>query len=237
MRHYPGHDYVGDTVQLVSPYESLVFNWDKLSEESEKGEGDEDEKKARAELKLLLENISAGSGDAKLDQYLQSRDSYAKEKQKSVVFDNLWTIFPPGTMVYGQPFLKQSQIFIVQDKLQTWPSRSASGRKGRPWSMACWSYDWDGKCFLRKSLKIKLEPFEGPKPISSLPYYPFVENKNRDAITEKLIKRGADFRKYCMAKTGERMFEYLGETIFLKKGIRGMYTEESIVRYIFDRYS
>jgi hypothetical protein len=180
-------------------------------------------------LKLLLKHISAGSGDAKLDQYLQSRDSYAKQTPKSVIFDNLWTIFAPGTIVYGQPFLKEPQIFIVQDNLQAWSSRSSSGRKGKPWSMACWSYDWDGKFFQRKSLRIKIEPFEGPKPISSLPYYPFVEKNNCDATREELKNRGVKFRRYCSAERGARMFEYDGETIFLKKGIRGIYTEESIV--------
>lgn len=50
------------------------------------------------------------------------RETYLKEG--AVQFDDLWTVFTPGTLINGTPFQKQDQLFIVQDNLAIWPERS-----------------------------------------------------------------------------------------------------------------
>ena len=76
------------------------------------------DEQARLDLGLLLDTLSSGSGDQKLDKYLKVRES---SKEQKMTFESLWTIFPPGTLVYGKVFQGQDQIFIVQGNVRPWP--------------------------------------------------------------------------------------------------------------------
>jgi len=210
LEHYPGHFFEGDTVTIPSPYEPLIQNWDLLWEESQK-EGSEKDQKAKSDLRELLETILKGSGDTRLDSYMQMRDSL--KKQSCITFTALWTIFPPGTIVYGRLFLRRHQIFIVEDSLEVWPKYDQSSRSNT-WDLQCWTYDFTGKDFLRKAVILSFQAFQGMKPISSLPYHPLEDNDKREEIQTELLKSGKMFRKYCTAEEGDRMYKYSGQPIF-----------------------
>ncbi|KAL9625328.1 MAG: hypothetical protein Q9160_000391 [Pyrenula sp. 1 TL-2023] len=220
LRHYPYHYFMGDTVKIPSPYEPLILNWDTLWEESGKEDTDEKEKQARSDLRELLEKLLSGSGSAQLDSYMQARDSL--QRQNTITFDALWTIFPPGSMVYGRLFLRSHQIFIVEDNLTPWPRDDRSRRSTAPlvWKLNCWTYDFTGKEFRRRVVTLRFEEFEGTKPISSLPYYPLEAHKDRKEIEAQLLARGKLFKTYCTADEDERMYNYNGEAVFDKKGFR-----------------
>ena len=168
LGHYPYNIFQGPPITLSSPYEPLILYWDKLEEATKQKPIDDNDKQARSDLKLLLDAIAAGSGDVKLDKYFKSRASM--KKQDAVTFDTLWTLFPPGTLLYRKPFQGQDQVFIVYDNERVWPYlRRGSPREQDPWSLLCWTYDWDGTAFRRMPLKIGFEHFEQHKPITSLP--------------------------------------------------------------------
>lgn len=99
------------------------------------------------------------------------------------------------------------------------------------WYLHCWTYDWDGKLFRRMCLKLEFEYFDGQKPITSLPYHPFElkEQDQRALIKGNLIKRGVEFRQFCTATQGSRMFEYNGEAMFVKKGFSGIQGDDDKV--------
>ena len=71
-------------------------------------------------------------------------------------------------------------------------------------------YDWDGERFSRRYYVIKFDSFEGPKPITSLPFYPLRYHDNAEVIKKDLKARGETFKELCMAKKGEQMFQYKG---------------------------
>ena len=229
LSHHPYHIFQKSPVTLYSPYEALIFEWEKLEQATKEEHKDNIDKQARSDLRLLLDTIASGSGDPKLDKYFKARES--NKEQKSVTFETLWTIFPPGTLIYGKPFQGQDQVFIVQDNIRPWPhsQTSRSRRDYVVWSFLCWTYDWNGKTFRRLSLKLEIEQFYGHKPISSLPYYPLHLNENHEAIKKCLIRRGAEYRGYCTAKQGVRMFEYSGDAIFDKKGFSGVQSDDDNV--------
>ena len=238
LRHYPYHFFLGDTVPIPSPYEPFILNWDILLEESRKETGCEKQRQIRLNLQELLETILKGSGDEKLDSYMQARSSLRKER--SITFEALWTIFPPGTIVYGRAFLKEHQIFLVEDNFESWPDdyepmpdddrrslrRSSSNRL--KWDLKCWIYDFTGERFERRNVTLTFEEFEGAKPIASLPFHPLEENENRDNIEQTLLKRGELFRKYCTAREDERMYSYNGQAKLDRKGFRGVHTDPSV---------
>jgi hypothetical protein len=207
----------GPPVSLISPYEPIIFVWDVLKKAAMKKPKDEKDKLAREDLKLLLDFISGGSsGDAKLDKYFKVRD--VCREQKTIQFDDLWTIFPPGMLIYGRPFQFQHQLFIVQDSLETWPENHPRTLKLAPWKLASWTYDWTGKKYQRTSFRLLFEPYEGYRPITALPYFPFEFHDECDIIEKELIKRGKDFRELCGSREGSRLFEYKGDALFDHKG-------------------
>ncbi|KAL9099369.1 MAG: hypothetical protein Q9187_009507 [Circinaria calcarea] len=216
LSHHPNHIFPASPITLYSPYEALIFEWERLEQATKEKPRDEIDKQARSDLELLLGTIASGSGDLKLDKYFKTRES--NKEQKSITFETLWTIFPPGELIYGKPFQGDDQVFIVQDILRPWPNNSLR--------LLCWTYDWNGEKFKRLSLSLIIDRFDGHKPIKSLPYYPLELNECHEAIKKCLIDRGRSFRDFCTAKQGARMFEYSGDIIFDKKGFSGVHIND-----------
>lgn len=217
LGHFPNHIFRGTPVTLESPYEAFVFNWESLQEAAEAPPTDERDRQAREDLKSLLDIISGGSsGDGKLDAYFKARGAY---REKGMIgFEHLWTIFPPGKLIWGNPFQKQDQLFVVQDSVNNWPVRSYRGGRFKLWTLNCWTYDWNGENFQRTLFQVEFESFDGHRPLNSLQFYPFELHLERQKVTEQLIKRGKEFRKLCLAPEGLRLFQYDGNTIFSMKG-------------------
>ena len=130
LNHYPYHIFQGPPVTLNSPYKALIFNWEKLEQATGETPKNDKDKQARSDLKLLLNTIASGSGDPKLDKYFKIRES----GQKSVTFETLWTLFPPGALIYGRPFLGQDQVLVVQDSVRVW---TYSGNEQSVWNLLC----------------------------------------------------------------------------------------------------
>ncbi|MCJ1244500.1 hypothetical protein MMC30_001698 [Trapelia coarctata] len=192
LRHYPGHYWDGDTVTILDPFCPIVHNWDALQAVANEN-GDklfEEDKQARSDLKLLLDIISTSSGVDKLGMYFKEREQHTKNR--TITYEALWTLFSPGCLVYAEPFLKQSQIFIVGSSMVDFP---AEGRRVMPWSISCWGYDWNGETFDRRAYEFEFEKFVGPKPINSLPCYPleFYTHGNgneTERLQSSLLARG-----------------------------------------------
>ncbi|RYP63894.1 hypothetical protein DL771_009069 [Monosporascus sp. 5C6A] len=230
LGHYPYHIFRDSPVTLYSPYEPIVFQFDDLRAEAAKSSGD---KKVKEDLTLLLDTIAGGSsGDEKLDKYFKMRPSYKKQRPGTIQFEDLWTVFSPGMLVYGRPFQDEAQVFVVKDNRVAWPWRAQSRRGGRelaPWELDAWSYDWKDGSFSRTLFTLVFEHFDGHLPLTSLPFYPFELHSEHDAVYAKLVDRGKEFRKICEPKEGSRLFEYKGKTILEKKGFSGMkYDDEAV---------
>ncbi|RTE84375.1 hypothetical protein BHE90_001007 [Fusarium euwallaceae] len=230
LAHHPYHIFRDSPVTLNSPYEAIVFHWDELRAEANKVVEDEVKKRARADLGLLLDTISGGSsGDERLDKYFKMRPNYTKQQPGTVQFEDLWTVFRPGMLVYGHPFQNEDQVLIVKDNSRAWPWQNHTRRGGNefaPWELDAWSYDWKDGSFRRTEFTLTFEYFDGHLPLTSLPFYPFDLHPKHDAVRRQLIKRGKQFRSICESKEGSRLFEYSGQSILEKKGFSGMRSDE-----------
>ncbi|KAJ5902309.1 P-loop containing nucleoside triphosphate hydrolase protein [Penicillium taxi] len=221
---YPYHVFRGSPVTLFSPYEAIVFEWDVLRAASVEEPKNEKDKQARDDLKLLLNHISNGSsGDSKLDKYFKERKTILEHQR--IQFCDLWTIFPPGSLIYGKPFQNQHQVFIVQDNIVTWPEEDDNQLRSHPWKLSCWTYDWTGAQFERTPFMIVFEQYDGYKPLAALPYYPFEHHPEYNHVKEELIERGREFQKLCSAEGSPRLFDYKGDTILERKGFSRMAQE------------
>ncbi|KAJ2982968.1 hypothetical protein NUW58_g6334 [Xylaria curta] len=225
LRWYPYHIFSESPVTLYAPYEPIIFSWDLLRKVTSEKEGDA---QARDDLSLLLDTISGGSsGDEKLDQFFKIRSNYKNQQQETIQFDDLWTIFAPGTLIYGKPFQNEGQVFVVKDNRMTWPKRNRDSGDYHPWSLVAWSYDWKDGSFGRTGFVLTFEHFDGHRPLTTLPYYPFEMHEDYESVRAKLIDRGKIFQKYCNSIDESRMFDYKGSAIPEKKGFSGMKGEET----------
>ena len=232
LQNSPFHTFNGDWVIIGAPYEEIIHNWDLLERESEKVFCTEKDNVARSDLKLLLDTIQLGSGDEKLDAYLKLRSSH--QTKNIIEFQHLWTIFPPGTIVYGRPFLDEDELFIVQYNLNVWPHDAVKGGTS-VWRMRCWTYDWNGETFNRKLLTLGINEFDGPKPISSLTYRPFTPAyiPKYHELAERLLKRGEQFRTYCLNQPGAQMFHYTGDATIFKRELGSRLREDNDGDWVF----
>ncbi|CBX91215.1 hypothetical protein LEMA_P067230.1 [Plenodomus lingam JN3] len=220
---YPYHMFRGGPLTIPSPFEAIVFAWDTLEKVVVEPTDDSFEKQAREDLGLLLGIISGGSsGDPKLDRYFKGRKVNTEER--TVQYDNLWTIFPPGCLVYGKPFQNQDQLFVVRDNLRTWPFYEDTNI----WKLDAWTFDWTGDKFERTCLTLSIEQYEGQEKIITLPFYPFEFHPEYSTgrIQNELLERGKKLRKLSEADQGARMFDYNGDCIFGQKGFSGLQNDD-----------
>jgi hypothetical protein len=235
LSHYPYHIFRESPVTLSSPYEHIVFQFDELRAETAKLPQDEKDKVARADLELLLDTISSGSsGDEKLDKYFKVRPNCKKQQPEAIQFDDLWTVFPPGMLVYGRPFLGEDQVFVVRDNIDPWIG--GGGVDGSNWQLAAWSYDWKDGAFARTEFVLVFTRFDGHLPLTSLPYYPLELHPEKDTVRQTLIDRGKAFRRICEAKEDSRLFEYRGIAVLEKKGFSGMKDDDMVSTLVCYQY-
>ncbi|KAK9780209.1 putative AAA family ATPase [Seiridium cardinale] len=225
IKSYTLHRLAEGSFRLIAPYRHIIHYWDALEHETRQQCDSKEEKVARSDLGLLLSQLKEWSGDISLDDYLKIRGDLVSTD--NITFETLWTIFPPGTLVYSKSFLKQDQVFVVLDSWRTWPEAKPPNRRNdqRTWGLNCLTYDWNGSDFHRYSVTISIPEFEETKPIATLPVYPWKFVSNKAEMKERLLTRGNKFRKYCVSSAQSLMFKYNGPAVIDKKGF-GFVTEK-----------
>ncbi|KAK1749636.1 hypothetical protein QBC47DRAFT_395553 [Echria macrotheca] len=215
------YSQTGPIKQLQSPFEGLLFAWDEAAEEASRtdvGEGDneEDIKLARDDLKELMNIISTSSGDEALDQYFKSKA--ALKESKTINYESLWTLFPPGSLVVSSPFLDKPQAFIIQGfRTETFYSYYNDSNETE-FTLVVYSYDWDGSFFNRVAYEFAIPEFQDKKSIFELPIYPIDmyqagQDEAADIVKKlkaDLVARGKIYREYCIAPRGKQTFQCHG---------------------------
>lgn len=264
LAHHPWLSHRA-TVAFVSLYEPLVHNWSllnafanndpsnravselhyqlKSSSISSAGasgsllaplSGAGKLEKATADLKLLLDEVRK---TPKLESYF-SGIREMQEKTNTVTFEYLWTIFPPGELVFSSAFMERPQAFIVKFSDSDYMRDSGSGKA---WILDCWTYDWNGTTFCRAPVEFSFENFKGTKSITSLSCYPLKFHRptsddvsstgvsdSGEAIRQSLIKRGERFRELCLKRKGRQMFDYEGDLLARGTGVRKIMTKHQV---------
>jgi hypothetical protein len=235
-RFHSQPDSLKNSITLTSPFEPLVHNWERLealaitaddsaarknlqrridrgvAENSRNDSAlvvladEEKRKKAFADLGALLNQVRT---TPELKPYFP-----VQRQRISVQFDYLWTIFPPGELVYSAVFNRKDQIFIVKECVAHFTKQSDSGKERdvkRFWSLVCWTYDWNGRTFNRVPITFRFEEFQGARVTNTLHCHP-LRYHNADTVKLKrdLIRRGKIFRDLCIRQNGSQMFDYNG---------------------------
>jgi hypothetical protein len=189
--------------------------------------------KAKEGLIALLSQVQLSPG---VDTFLKTIE--ASGENKSIQFKKLWTLFPPGEIVYSEAFLKLPQLFIVKECSSDFATESDSGsqREKKVWFLWCWSYDWNGTTFNRVPVYFKFDEYQGSRMINTLQCHPlryhFMEENSEekiDKLKKKLIKSGKLYRDYCTRSVGAQMFNYKGTAVSHGSGFQRMKNNQNQV--------
>ncbi|OOF90581.1 hypothetical protein ASPCADRAFT_510750 [Aspergillus carbonarius ITEM 5010] len=198
-------------------FDILIWDWDKLEEAANPGDPEKPNVDS-ADLQLLLERVRSTS---ELEPYFQKRDQWAKNTE--IPFEYLWTLFPPGEMVYSHVVFDCPQVFIAREYTYE-DYRTRNGTDKSYFSLICWSYDWNGETFNRVSATLQIDKYTGAKAINTLKFYPLKNYMDRNGnpavheLRETLRKRGEKFREFCVARKGSQLFYCDGPIISKEAG-------------------
>lgn len=242
MRHIK-HD---SDLCFASPFEELVHSWDQIqdviSDDTERQinkdlrdkirevsvrpqrqtcdayrgltllDNESDLQTAIRDLKVVTSLVER---TPELQTFFKSGRDTARNKYQ-IAWDLLWTVFPPGELVFAQTYMEHPQIFIVHvadsaDKLES--------RKRNVWRLDCWAYDWNGTNFRRVWAEFEFPKFKDEDQITNLPCYPLKYHPKADEIREDLRKRGEKFCNFSSLK-GSRVFSYTGSALSRGEGFK-----------------
>lgn len=187
---------------------------------------------AFSDLQLLMQVVE---NTPEVSSYLRF-DRKAQMATKTVTFETLWTLFPPGEMVYATSALKSPQLFIVDHVDSTIMSgRRYESLSNRPdqWPLYCWYYDWDGFKFVRTRARCLIGRFSGTKPITSLPCYPLKYHKDSAALEKQLADRGKKFCRLCLGTP--KLLDFAGESFVYGEAFEKTF-RESAAQSVTERY-
>ncbi len=220
LGHYPAELLDGSTAYFYGPFEHFVHSWETLLKATMADSSDSEETmQARDDLSTLLKDIR---GSNELESYFKNRENYLVSK--TIRYDFLWTLFPPGAKVYARSFMNEPQIF---ECVSCYMARTASEHRGKVAFVHCAAYDWDGTAFQRRAYTFKIKAFEAPKAINTLPCYPLQyyqqDNGNYDssALERSLIERAKSFIRLCVKQDDGFQYGYDGHVVIQSKRLAG----------------
>jgi uncharacterized protein DUF7025 len=123
-------------------------------------------------------------------------DAFAVSKELTsngvITFRYLWTIFPPGELIYTNFFDSEERFLVLLNSRMEDPRRP---RAGPPTYILNLRYiDWDGYGFGYTPHPGRIGQFKGTRKINSLFMYPAKYMKDQTAARDRCIARGIKFR-------------------------------------------
>ena len=221
MPHDPrvNHGSISTKQWFFSPFEPLIHHWDeleklanaeaartKLVKETENNNGrvgvvagsrneGEDFGVIASDLKMLLQIVQETPD---IRSYFRT-ECEMQQREESVTFEMLWTIFSPGTVIYTNTRFNSPEFYMVDQADAGISSKRWDGVSTTPdyWLLKCWCYDWDGSEFVRMAAQCRFKRFEKSMSITKLPAYPVQYNAKSGDLKTLLLTRGKKFARLC----------------------------------------
>ena len=244
VKYYPRIQPLrGDTLTLMEPFCILLHYRGELTERKDrfnqtvsalKAQGSSDDSESREHLTHLLDFLSM-----RYDEPLSRELARYNEGRAMCTFEWVWMLFRPGTVVYAWED-NVLTAFVVEEhsrdykvdqdekiKPRTFSAYQDFDSRKRPTSLSIWAWwlDFDGARLGRHRKTFYIEPFEGERPITSLPVFPkdYLKHDPRVHKTlsteESLVQRGEKF--FNLTNKGYR--QYSGETTTFPKRVVCIY--------------
>ncbi|KAK3901240.1 ATPase family AAA domain-containing protein 3B [Staphylotrichum tortipilum] len=202
LAKYPGGpvDDV-DSVEIEAPYHSLFYYRREIETEGLKRFAEDEE--ALSYLTLLTNWIK---GHFELE--LAAHDRCISQPQHAIPYDKLWTLFPPGTIVYSK-LLGQNRAFRVAGNYYDMSELN-------PALCIQTDYvDFNGDALGTRRLDLHVAKYPGNRQLNELDLLPIDMLDDAAEVKEELLARGRRFESYF----GQHYLRYDG--IAIKKTPQG----------------
>ena len=175
LKDYPGIATALDRVELDAPFEPLLHRWEALDE----GLKENNDLKARNHFNLFRQIV-----EPVLAPHLKAA---AECKEYGVIpYESVWTIFPPGSLVTWEAE-GQSNIGRMEEAGTAWTM------SGPAYQVTSDQVDWNGEVFGFIKETIKIQSYEGTRPVSELSIVPLDLKPNAVELKKAHIQRGRAF--------------------------------------------
>jgi hypothetical protein len=181
LHDYPGIFLGKDPLVFESPFKPFVHRWDALKNACAQG----GETEATRHLELLRSTL-----EPELQKTFSTIKDFASDG--AIEFDQLWTVFAPGTVVIS-PRGKSDCAFSIT-KTEFFVSKMD---RRTYFILHCYCIDWDGTRFGRAPQSLVIPEFEGIASPADLIAYPLEFHPQKDLLIAKLTKRGEKFQAYA----------------------------------------
>jgi hypothetical protein len=192
LDEYPGVACELKRLEFEAPFQPFVHRWTELVKYREREDLDD---KTKEHLTLLYDILKYEIGDS-----IKSVEDYVRNGVVS--FKHLWMVLQPGKPVVSAFKGPLSAYELIETEYM-------SNNCGNFLRLRCDCVDYGGKNFGRYQEKIDIPEFIGTKKITGLNVYPLVFHPDRDALVEKLTKRGKVFESLA----GHHYKAYSGKAI------------------------
>ncbi|KAI0151594.1 P-loop containing nucleoside triphosphate hydrolase protein [Xylariaceae sp. FL1272] len=208
--NYPTDPIDVTDVQISAPFHSLFYYRDEL--ESVGTVRFQDDEDVKAELQLLLNWIKT-----RFEQEIRAWKACVSGVNQSMRYDHLWTLFPPGTIIYHD-FLDQPRAC----KLQMHAYKKAFTMLPPMFCCQGTFLDFDGDVLGERMQPLNIEQYSGKKSIHDLPFRPLELHPNASQIRSRLLIRGRKFETFL----GQHYVEYDG--LAVKKNEKNEYVRLNV---------
>ncbi|KAK4154710.1 ATPase family AAA domain-containing protein 3B [Chaetomidium leptoderma] len=199
---YPGDPIDVEDVQIEAPYHSLFHYRAELETEGLRRFAEDQE--SLGHLNLLLDWIKT---HFKLD--IAAHERCTTQAHKAIAYDRLWTLFPPGKIVYSS-VLSQNRAFRVKG------SSYMTGEGENPHlAVKAYFVDFNGDRFGTRIVELTIPQYQGTQALDELNVLPLDLLDDASEVREELLARGRKFERYV----GQNFLQYDG--IAIKKTTQG----------------
>lgn len=174
FKNYPGEAIDGEEVSFDAPFHPFFHQWPTLISVYEKSKHDEN---AHPEEIEALINVLQ-------DEFKEAmRDTKSNVKNGNMVFEHLWTVYPPGVPVMGK-IKGEDHCFLVN-----W-CKYLMGEIVPTLALELIYLDHDGERYGWSKKQLYVEAFAGSVKISSLPAIPLYFYEDCENALQRLHARG-----------------------------------------------
>lgn len=161
---------------LLAPFRQFFWRWERFEDAIE-----QQENKIVKTILLQLRSIVKA----------ELAEAFAVSKELTshgiITFKYIWTIFPPGELIYSCGDYDPDRFYAVKTSQRT--------RRGVSYELSCRFVDWDGNAFGYGHRELFIEFFKGTKKITDLEAYPEKYIPDYEAVRSSCIERGRKFRE------------------------------------------
>jgi hypothetical protein len=178
LRDYPGINTKLERVEFKAPFQPFVHRWDRFAN-------------ARAEVKDIETRTHVDLLWKLLEEELRDtiREKLDHVANGVVTFDNIWTIFEPGCLVFSRSD-DHDRIYKLTSGSYT------SNACGMMYTLNCQYLDFDGDHFGYGAAGLAISEFGGTAEITNLKAFPLEYHPGIEDLEERLLARGRLFESY-----------------------------------------